>query len=59
MRSKSCIISSVTPQYPNLYGEFSSEDFDYLYYGITDKALCPLCKLDHEEKEEGRHKSFY
>src|SRR6266498_2597627 len=32
-------------QYPSLYREFSSENFDY--YGITDKISCPLCKLDH------------
>ncbi|RIA91570.1 hypothetical protein C1645_805122 [Glomus cerebriforme] len=35
--------------YPNLYKEFSSENFDY--YGITDKTLCPLCKLDHGDEE--------
>ena len=44
-------------QYPNLYREFSSENFDY--YGITDKTSCPLCKLDHgdEESIEGRYKT--
>jgi len=50
-------------QYPNLYREYSSEDFDY--YGITDKTLCgpsrtcPLCKLDHDDEEsiEGRYKT--
>ena len=44
-------------QYFNLYREYSSEDFDY--YGITDKTLCPLCKLDHDEEEslEGRYKA--
>src|SRR5436190_15176956 len=44
-------------QYPNLYREFSSENFDY--YGITDETLCPLCKLDHNDEEsiEGRYKS--
>ncbi|PKB97666.1 hypothetical protein RhiirA5_432688, partial [Rhizophagus irregularis] len=36
-------------QYPNLYREFSSEDFDY--YGINDETLCPLCKLDHDDEE--------
>ncbi|RIA79130.1 hypothetical protein C1645_746113 [Glomus cerebriforme] len=36
-------------QYPNLYREFSSEDFDY--YRINDKTLCPLCKLDHDDEE--------
>ena len=33
-------------QYPDLYREFSGEDFDY--YGITDETLCPLCKLEIE-----------
>ena len=36
-------------QYPTLYREFSSENFDY--YGITDEKLCPLCKLDHNDEE--------
>ncbi|PKK60571.1 hypothetical protein RhiirC2_793137 [Rhizophagus irregularis] len=35
--------------YPNLYREFSSENFDY--YGITDETSCPLCKLDHNDEE--------
>jgi hypothetical protein len=50
-------------QYPNLYREFSSENFDY--YGITDetpcgpKKTCPLCSLDHDDEEgiEGIYKS--
>ncbi|GBC04231.1 hypothetical protein RclHR1_05580016 [Rhizophagus clarus] len=44
-------------QYPALYREFSSENFDY--YGITDETSCPLCKLDHNDEEsiEGRYKS--
>ena len=44
-------------QYPTLYREFSSENFDY--YGITDETLCPLCKLGHDDEEsiEGRYKS--
>ncbi|PKY27077.1 hypothetical protein RhiirB3_442646 [Rhizophagus irregularis] len=43
--------------YPNLYREFSSENFDY--YGITDETSCPLCKLDHNDEEsiEGRYKA--
>ncbi|CAG8614313.1 12682_t:CDS:2, partial [Racocetra fulgida] len=42
--------------YPNLYREFSSENFDY--YGITNKTSCLLCKLDHnEESIEGRYKA--
>ena len=41
-------------QYPNLYREFSSEDFDY--FGITNEKICPLCKLEHDDEEslEGR-----
>ena len=44
-------------QYPTLYREFSSENFDY--YGITDETLCPLCKLGHDDEEsiEGRYKA--
>ncbi|RGB24167.1 hypothetical protein C1646_773470 [Rhizophagus diaphanus] len=44
-------------QYPNLYREFSSENFDY--YGITDETLCPLCKLGHDDEEsiEGSYKA--
>src|SRR5256885_11479846 len=52
-------------QYPNLYREYSSEDFDY--YGITDETscvgsqrdhICPLCKLGHDDEEiEGRYKA--
>ena len=33
-------------QYPDLYYEYSNENFNY--YGITDESLCPLCKLDHD-----------
>ena len=50
-------------QYPTLYREFSSENFDY--YGITDetsydpKRTCPLCSLDHDEEKsiESRYKA--
>ena len=44
-------------QYPNLYREFSSENFDY--YGITNDTSCPLCKLGHDDEEsiEGRYKA--
>ena len=44
-------------QYPNLYREFSSENFDY--YGITDETSCPLCKLKHDDEEsiEGTYKA--
>ena len=49
--------SKTLDQYPNLYREFSSENFDY--YGITDDTSCPLCKLDHNDEEgiEGRYKA--
>ncbi|CAB4462632.1 unnamed protein product [Rhizophagus irregularis] len=44
-------------QYPNLYREFSSENFDY--YGITDETSCLLCKLGHDNDEsiEDRYKA--
>ena len=44
-------------QYPNLYREISSENFDY--YGITDETSCPLCKLDHNDEEgiDGRYEA--
>ena len=50
-------------QYPTLYREFSSKNFDY--YGITDetscdsKRTCPLCSLDHDDEKsiEGRYKA--
>jgi hypothetical protein len=44
-------------QYPTLYREFSSENFDY--YGITDETSCPLCSLDHDDDDsiEGRYKA--
>src|SRR6266540_762622 len=44
-------------QYSNLYREFSNEDFDY--FGITNEKICPLCKLEHNDKEslEGRYKA--
>ncbi|RIA83671.1 hypothetical protein C1645_833458 [Glomus cerebriforme] len=41
--------SKTLDQYPALYREFSSENFDY--YGITDETSCPLCKLDHNDEE--------
>jgi hypothetical protein len=48
-------------QYPTLYREFSSENFDY--YGITDEISYPLCELGHnddDESIEGRYKAgFY
>ncbi|GET54613.1 hypothetical protein GLOIN_2v1764899 [Rhizophagus irregularis DAOM 181602=DAOM 197198] len=36
-------------QYPNLYREFSSENFNY--YGITDETSYPLCKLKYDDEE--------
>ena len=44
----------ILDQYPNLYRECSSENFDY--YGITDEIscgdyICPLCKLGHDDEE--------
>ncbi|RIA98627.1 hypothetical protein C1645_812500 [Glomus cerebriforme] len=36
-------------QYSNLYREFSSKNFDY--YGITNKKLCLLYKLEHDDKK--------
>jgi hypothetical protein len=55
--------NKILDQYPNLYREGSSENFDY--YGITDETLCPpgpticsLCKLGHDDEEiEGRYKA--
>src|SRR5688572_227382 len=49
--------NKILDQYPNLYREFSSENFDY--YGVTDEISCPLCKLKHDDEEsiEGRYKA--
>ena len=49
--------NKILDQYPSLYREFSSENFDY--YGITNEKICPLCKLDHDDEEslEGRYKA--
>ncbi|CAB4476913.1 unnamed protein product [Rhizophagus irregularis] len=49
--------NKILDQYPNLYRECSSENFDY--YGITDETscgvsretICPLCKLGHNDEE--------
>ncbi|CAB4496082.1 unnamed protein product [Rhizophagus irregularis] len=46
---RSYFCNKTLDQYPNLYREFSSENFDY--YGITDEKLCPLCKLEHGDEE--------
>ncbi|CAB5365784.1 unnamed protein product [Rhizophagus irregularis] len=53
--------NKILDQYPNLYRECSSENFDY--YGMTDETscgdyICPLCKLGHDDEEiEGRYKA--
>ena len=49
--------NKILDYYPNLYREFSSENFDY--YGITNEKICPLCELEHDEEEslEGRYKA--
>src|SRR6266542_2212147 len=49
--------NKILDQYPNLYREYSSENFDY--YGITDETSCPLCKLGHDDEEsiEGKYKT--
>jgi len=54
---RSYFCNKTLDQYPALYREFSSENFDY--YGITDETSCPLCKLNHNDEEsiEGRYKS--
>ncbi|GET60125.1 C2H2-type zinc finger transcription factor [Rhizophagus irregularis DAOM 181602=DAOM 197198] len=49
VHDRSYFSNKTLDQYPNLYREFSSEDFDY--YGINDETLCPLCKLDHDDEE--------
>ncbi|RIA92375.1 hypothetical protein C1645_820801 [Glomus cerebriforme] len=41
--------AKILDQYPNLYREFSNENFDY--YGITDEISYSLCKLDHNDEE--------
>src|ERR1044071_4552437 len=55
--NRSYFCNKTLDQYPALYREFSSENFDY--YGITDETSCPLCKLNHNDEEsiEGRYKS--
>ncbi|CAG8706658.1 6064_t:CDS:2, partial [Cetraspora pellucida] len=47
-------------KYSNLYKDGNSKNVDY--YRITDKTLCPLCKLKHNDEDiEGRYKigSYY
>ncbi|CAG8801493.1 18546_t:CDS:1, partial [Racocetra fulgida] len=36
-------------QYPDIFYVFNNKNIDY--YRITDKASCPLCKLDHDDKK--------
>ncbi|CAG8469119.1 16707_t:CDS:2 [Racocetra fulgida] len=47
--------NKILKQYPNLCQEGS--DGNDNYYGITDKSLYPLCKLDHNDENgiEGRY----
>ncbi|RIB04479.1 hypothetical protein C2G38_677561 [Gigaspora rosea] len=47
--------NKILKQYPNLCQEGSDGNDDY--YGITDKSLCPLCNLDHDDENgiEGRY----
>ncbi|CAG8714270.1 16178_t:CDS:2, partial [Racocetra fulgida] len=47
--------NKILKQYPNLCQEGSDGNDDY--YGITDKSLCSLCKLDHNDENgiEGRY----
>jgi hypothetical protein len=56
--------NKILDQYPNLYRECSSKNFNY--YGITNEiscrvsreTICLLCKLDHDDEEiEGRYKA--
>ncbi|RHZ66974.1 hypothetical protein Glove_303g118 [Diversispora epigaea] len=49
--------NKMAEQYPGLYWKGSDGNDDY--YGITDKFLCPLCKLDHYEDYsiKGRYKT--
>jgi hypothetical protein len=49
--------NKILDQYPNLYREFSSKNFDY--YGVTEETSCPLCKLKHDDEEsiEGTYKT--
>ena len=50
-------VKKTLDQYPTLYREFSSKNFDY--YGVTDETSCPLCKLKHDDEEsiEGTYKA--
>ncbi len=54
---RSYFCNKTLDQYPNLYREFSSENFDY--YGVTDETSCPLCKLMHDDEKsiEGIYKA--
>ncbi|EXX71203.1 uncharacterized protein OCT59_007692 [Rhizophagus irregularis] len=55
--NRSYFCSKTLDQYPNLYREFSSKNFDY--YENTDETSCPLCSLDHDDDDsiEGRYKT--
>src|SRR6266536_2306597 len=49
--------NKILDQYPTLYREFSSENFDY--YGITNEKICPLCKLEHSIESTYKAKSYF
>ncbi len=52
--------NKILDQYPNLYKEFSSKNFNY--YNIINKTSYSLCSLDHDNDNsiEGRYKvEFY
>lgn len=43
-------------RYSDLYKLFITEKFDY--YGIIEESLCPVCKLNHDEKSvKGRYEA--
>jgi len=54
---RSYFCNKTLDQYPALYREFSSENFDY--YSITNETSCLLCELGHDDDEsiEGRYKA--
>ena len=56
MTARTYFLNKTLDYYPNLYREFSSENFNY--YGITNEISCLLCKLGHDDEEiESRYKA--